>query len=903
MINIPGCKRMIFIRSGNYDYAEVDLQGPIHLVGRNNVGKTSIIAAVQFLFIPEQSAMHFGAYTLEDTRRYYFRHPTSYILFECLSAETHSYVTIGLRGLGPIGSYRFERFAFPGRYERSMFVDDNQVVRDFEHIKADIMASRQHFRLLEPKDMRTCLVGTWDDRRLNLGIVPLRDGTSHDRFTRLFRNLLELNKMEQETIKQTLVEIYRREFTKPTIDLQKDHEASFAKLELERRSIDRLDGVAPLVAQLRSSIQKQTSSRVVLKPMYRTLCDVRDEELAKLRAKRNALSRVIQNADGKNSALIDEARTLRFRQTEIVIPLAEAKQNVSAILALQEKYAFFEKELQQSSLKNLVDELEILEGKYHRSGEPAAVISRDIADLEQQHAEKIRIRDTHDNLLGAYLVKELGEHQLKDVFRVLNPKLLERELSTDAIEVDDREALVNALNHIDNLIHPQTKRFSGHGISFPIRAVPGPTSIIPDLTKLTEEIAALEQKLSARRQQLVDAQARETLKSEIEAKKEEINARQRQLDEYLALQEKLNTLPALQAKVEELRALHEAMELRQEEISELLSALSTEKVGALNSRNQVDAQILKIERECFSTPDEDWPEAEDAPDCSGMSFEDIVQRYRNAYIAEREATRSIETQIVVLESRMQDGLSGTTPEDKAGSAIDAIDSLADKRASYDALWSGLVTEIKSSIKEMLSDVDRLSHRVSEFSRRLSSVTVSNLKSISMQVVENRDRIRTYQALFNAGGIFGDSTETGQAIDEVSNLIRGATGKVELLDLFGIEFVVEYANGRTKTFSKLDAIESNGTTMMIKALVNMMLMRDMMKKDRNFAIPFYLDEANQIDEENLKGLVKTATSLGFVPVLASTTPVAVADTLYFVHWAKEGRAVLVTRPLQTGPAGV
>ena len=67
MKGTPGCKRMIFIRAGNYDYAEVEFEGSIHLVGRNNVGKTSIISAVQFLFIGDQNDMRFDGYSLEDT--------------------------------------------------------------------------------------------------------------------------------------------------------------------------------------------------------------------------------------------------------------------------------------------------------------------------------------------------------------------------------------------------------------------------------------------------------------------------------------------------------------------------------------------------------------------------------------------------------------------------------------------------------------------------------------------------------------------------------------------------------------------------------------------------------------------------------------------------------------------
>ena len=192
---------------------------------------------------------------------------------------------------------------------------------------------------------------------------------------------------------------------------------------------------------------------------------------------------------------------------------------------------------------------------------------------------------------------------------------------------------------------------------------------------------------------------------------------------------------------------------------------------------------------------------------------------------------------------------------------------------------------------MLGDVSRLKDKVAEFNRRLSNVPVSNLKSVSMEVVENRDRIRSYQQLFNSDGLFGGDAETKNAVEEVAKLIRSTTGKVTLQELFGIEFVVEYANGKTKHFPKLDTIESTGTTMMIKALVNMVLMRDMMKKDRKYAVPFYIDECNMVDEINLKGLAQTALSLGFMPVLASTMAVAVAETLYYVHWAKEGRAVI------------
>ena len=41
--------RMVAIHSGVYEFAEVLLDAPLHLMGPNNIGKTSLIAMLQFL--------------------------------------------------------------------------------------------------------------------------------------------------------------------------------------------------------------------------------------------------------------------------------------------------------------------------------------------------------------------------------------------------------------------------------------------------------------------------------------------------------------------------------------------------------------------------------------------------------------------------------------------------------------------------------------------------------------------------------------------------------------------------------------------------------------------------------------------------------------------------------------
>lgn len=51
MNSTRGPHRLILIHSGVYQFADVEIDQPLHLVAANNVGKTTLIAALQFLYV------------------------------------------------------------------------------------------------------------------------------------------------------------------------------------------------------------------------------------------------------------------------------------------------------------------------------------------------------------------------------------------------------------------------------------------------------------------------------------------------------------------------------------------------------------------------------------------------------------------------------------------------------------------------------------------------------------------------------------------------------------------------------------------------------------------------------------------------------------------------------------
>ena len=62
-----GPQKVILINAGSYDYAEIELSGSLQLVGPNNTGKTTLINALQFLYIDDRGEMNFGAFSSEQT--------------------------------------------------------------------------------------------------------------------------------------------------------------------------------------------------------------------------------------------------------------------------------------------------------------------------------------------------------------------------------------------------------------------------------------------------------------------------------------------------------------------------------------------------------------------------------------------------------------------------------------------------------------------------------------------------------------------------------------------------------------------------------------------------------------------------------------------------------------------
>jgi hypothetical protein len=225
-----GVRRLIAINSGGFLYADVDLSMPVHLVARNNRGKSTLVNALQFLYIDEIAKMSFGGRSVDDTYRHYFGQDLSYLIFECGTPSNIQCLIV--RGLGPLRNYRFERYVYQGEYNPADYQDENRHVVTF-----DVLRTRFANRgLLEVpvRQLWEVLSGqlTADDaNRPRLSILPLKKQDEYRAFRDVFASLLRLSNMNSRDLQNLIIQCHAREITEMRIDVANEYKAEFERAE------------------------------------------------------------------------------------------------------------------------------------------------------------------------------------------------------------------------------------------------------------------------------------------------------------------------------------------------------------------------------------------------------------------------------------------------------------------------------------------------------------------------------------------------------------------------------------------------------------------------------------------------------------------------------------------------
>ncbi|MBK5915716.1 hypothetical protein [Rhodocyclus purpureus] len=876
MLITPGPRRLILMRAGNFEYAEIVLGSSTLLVGPNNVGKTSLISTLNFLYIPSFNEMRFGDHHWEETRRYYFGSDASTVIFEVATASGN-FVTVGLRGRGQVGNFHVERFAFVGSYRSEDFMSEDGRLRPFAEVKARL--SDRDFRLLEPNELRAALVGDFSVPALNMGIVPLQNPSRYSDFAFLLKNLLRLKHLSQDDVKGTLLNTYRHEIPTAEIDLYREYADLLSTLTAERAKLANLRKVGEMAGSLKNERNKRDNARRNLPALYATLVATKAREQNDLETAKANDQKRLQALEAEDENERQEMLRLEAENTQIVRELTRVGDWISAFATETLALRDYLPKLAEQQAASLAEEIDVLTGKIVNAGDPT-VIERQLIEAQRKLLLTTQQRDKHASLVGTRLLERLGHEAITDLARIFNPAILRLPVEPGVVEIADEALLVATLKAVHG--HVDIGQLQAAGATIFLDQLPdsGGAAVV-DIATLNAEIESLQQRVAKIADDLEAARNMAALKSRRSDLQKELDAAKAKARRYadwtanaeLEPGKKKELAGVTQRQTDNATSRHKITEAAKKRV-ELRSALQSANNGYRERQHALDGMRP-------TPPDPAWPVGVPDPEWQDCDAKQLHSQYAALFVRYTEAEAKMLQILGNAEVVTQDGFEGSTPDQRIDAMIEAIDSLPEHDRSFHRLLGDVVNGMRASFNNMCHGFDGLRGCIDRFNREIAGVAVSNLSKMTLEVYENTETTRHYRQLAARGDLLEDPAKTDEAIRMIDQTIK-ATRVLRLSDWFGVRFSIVTDRGETKRYDDISTIESNGTTLTIKILFNIVLIRAMMRKNKAFMLPFFFDEAHQIDAANLHAILSMAEKNGFCPVMASTLPSPSASNIDFVQ---------------------
>lgn len=890
-----GPQKLILINAGRYDFAEVQLSGSLQMVGPNNTGKTTLINTLQFLYLDDRRHMYFGNYTPEQTRDYYFANQYSYVLFQCLGARGQ--FVFGWRGQSKAAGGEPERFYYEGPFDAADFLDVKGQVREPKAATARL-ASRQFSLMKTAHEQRELLLLATKGEPRGLGLVALRDNDRYPQFRETLKNLLSLSTITQDQMRDRLLMLAGLSTERYALDVRELFGEDYDKIRERKRKLNRFKEHQNKVEAFVDACAQREALRGEMIFRWSDLQPKRQTFEQAHEAKIEKLKRDEERAKGRMQALAHEI----FNLTKDKEALSEAKGGLKSRLdeatEKEKQFKDFVEGIARTALKNTTDQI-------HK-------VRRQLSDADAQTREKVetrlklyqevvaRKRQTiahFDRALITILRRSMTDEELSPLARLFNFDLLEAPVGDDGIRLKQPDDFVATLRGLRERIQEDCYRDRRAEIPLPailrrLAELENPDAIREGLTDDEETLQRCEAILQA-----IDA--REKLSAELRKKEKEEAELSRQIFEWEDLQRIKTGLPQLREELTRTDNLLSTVTVKIENLTRdreaTQKAESTAANQQLNEENQFNAAMGRF-NECIFPEFAAKPltSVESIPDDFDASIALFLRRQKlieTLNIKVRDALQAVEREI-------GSDYSGADENETANLLREELEALADREHALGRDWELLLHQLRATFDQVLRSLGDIESAATQLNRRLAGVQISNLAALHMDVVEQGDVVGSLRKLATVEqpGLFEDSSGLEAAIEGFRKKFD-ANPLLRYGDLFTLRFTVTGDDGQPHRYHNLDQVESHGTTITIKVLFNLLVLRSLLREDASKStiseVPFFLDEIHSLDPANRRAIISTSRQLGFIAITAAPESVSEVGALYFLK-PRKGRIVLRNR---------
>ncbi len=888
-----GIRRFALLNTAGYSLGLFPLEHPLSVYGANNLGKSASINALQFPILARMSDMSFGKYSLEQSRRFYFASDTSYILVEVMLP--HGPHVIGVAGRGPGGGFGHQFFAYAGELDLDHYQRDGACLRQRELFN---VLEREGIKAYEvkPEELRRLLVGGHTSVPLDLTLIPLRSTSEQSlkTFRALFINLLHMREITAAKLKQLFLDAFEHSLRSGSVDYIAATEEAFRDVRRMESDYQALVAAGPLVEALAAGV----AQRELLRGKLHRLSPLLDQLLGTWQdyagARREELVIQAEHYRNEQDNLQHEQRGGTAELMRLEREISDTQRWLGELAVLKNRFALVEDaqvlERQLLAAKDAHDELAgaLAQSRQFSSED----LHERLSDLEKR-LKSVKLQLEHaDNNSYSRLREEFSQQDVDRLMRLFNGQLFGLPLGEKGIRADGDD-WVSAVEAV--LARFNGERFEVPGLSIDLSHIEPPAlQALADRAALRDQKDRLERELKQLRAQQAVAADRAASKAQADALYQAVLDAQKALEDFrrsqtLAAEEpaKLEQLARHEAVQDELKRASDAFAERVQHLSAKLQLVGRQ-LADLEAKERTLEDALRRRQLLpanlpFGTP------FMDPVDDSLDNLLPLLNDYQDAW----QALQRVDGQIEALYAQVR--LKGVAkfdseedPERRLHLLINAYAHRQDEALTLAKARRAAVTDIARTLRNIRSDYDNLEHQLALFNREINKRQVSNLESFRIVLAPNKEALKHIDQIIHSAGQYEEGetlsvfdltqsveqdARNEEAKDYLSRLVAANHNQLGLKDLFELAFEITKVGGQPVIHTDIDGAASNGTTMTIKALTNMYLLLHLMDREQagRVRLPYYLDEAADIDERNQQALIETSLQLGFVPILASVKP--------------------------------
>jgi hypothetical protein len=873
--------KIVIINSELYAKASIQIgeNASIQIAAENNVGKSSFLNTLNFLYITDKDQMRFeDNRKLSDSMKHYFDGTSqhSYIIFEIFK---NGYYCILVKAT-PESS--IEYYKISGEYKEDFFIQTLEgafKAKKWEKVLQELTTDNPTDPpvLLKNEDLYNLVYNS--DKNKNAVVWIKRDVKRKGRaysnsFMDIYKHLIKTSDINEKSFKNALLIADNKQ----DVSLNVFTTSSFEKIndfEKKKAYLNNLSAVKFDFGQLKLLNDKFISEELILGKLKNTFFkkfDAVEKDLSEKTKDDSLLSISIRTLETKvevtlkkeRDALISEKTTFE-NQTQ-----ATNKTNFEIDKQLKE-VEDYEPTADNLMFQGLISKVETEDRK--RKGLEAQLIQLERSKFTLAEVEK-SIRDLENEI-------KKKEESIKQF-----DNLLYQNISKDAEIISKAYSYLNS--DVANLDKSKIKKEIGFA-DFPLTFFDGKIDVteieiksLPTVKELQEDIEAKNKELSEKKIQLEALKNQNSLQQDIDKLKKSISATN-------TLIEKIKYKPTLlKAKSDNETLINETLKKsvsdtqvkidnKDAEIRKEKDVLEFKK----NEKKQYEADLRKFKNEySYFQERHDIYEIEEILD---EPFEKIYDKFSKIYESfrtTRESRKDLKDNINrKLNKDIQDIKEFIRQVEEEINNIPQMDKVISN------LLDTLSYEIGSPTFSFLTAFNDFKTFVyKSYNTKLAEYPVSNIRNVKVKIHETEELVKDLDRIsklkFSDGLDFDNAyAESKKALERQLTESKGKP--ITIYDLFAIKVEITKVTGEIEEIDLQKQVQSRGTNIVLKLYLFLNILKDLVHSEPENKIIIYVDELDAIGQKNVKHLVRFCKDHHFVPIFAAPRKVEGIQKYYMI----------------------